>query len=127
MATVKPNTNVFVGVTLTADAADTVSDPVVLNDGYGAGGAVKITNSATAPTAGARVQPQIKQDAEWYNFGGAFVAGLDNFAAGPPEVGVYSFPLDFPIWVKNARLVAGSNTDQDVTITADITEVSAIT
>lgn len=120
MATVKPNTNVFVGVTLTADDSDTVSDPVVLNDGYGAGGAAKITNGATAPTVAAQVQPQIKQDTEWYDFGGALVAGLANN-------GVYPFPLDFPIWVKNARLVAGSNTDEDVTITADITEVSAIT
>lgn len=120
MATVKPNTNVWVSQTLTADAADTTSDEVVFDDGYGGGGAAKITNGATAPTLAAEVQPQIKQDSEWYDFGGAFVAGLDNN-------GVYSFPLDFPIWVKNARLVAGSNTDEDVTITADITEVSKIT
>lgn len=118
-ATLKTNTAVWASQTLTADAADTTSSEIDFTDGYSGGGGIKITNGATPPTAAAQCQVQFEQNTEWYDLFGPFVAGLD-------ANGVYSWPLDIPIWARKVRLVAGSNTDEDVTIDADITEVEDI-
>jgi hypothetical protein len=120
MPTTKPAAVIWDSQTLTAGAADTTSAVQMLPDGYGAGIGIKITNGATGPTVAAQCQVQVSQDnSEWYDFGGPLVAGTANSE-------VYSWVVDIPMTYKYVRLVAGSNTIEDVTIDADICEVTAI-
>lgn len=120
MASTKSVTAIWSGTTLTAGAADTTATAVVLDDGYGAGLCVKITNGGTAPTIPAQVQIQVSQDnSEWYNYGGAMVGNTTNS-------GIESWSVDIPIGFEYLRLVGGSNTGQNVTVDADISEVTAL-
>lgn len=121
MATTKANTAIWNGQTLTAGAGDTTSSAVNLEDGYGAALHVKLTNGATGPTVAAEVQIEVSADnSEWYAFGGPLIGNTDN--NGVSEWG----GIEIPIGVEHLRLVAGSNTGQDVTVDADISEVTAV-
>lgn len=121
MASTKTTTVIFNGVTLTAGNADTSSNAVDLTDGYGASINVKLVNGATGPTLPAQVQIQVSADGtNYYNFCGPLVGGVAN-------AGSYTWGgVDIPIGVKYIKLVAGSNTDQNVTVTADIAEVVSV-
>lgn len=121
MATTKACTAIWSSQTLTKDAGDTTSSAVNLTDGYGATLNIKLTNGATGPTIAAQVQIQTSEDnAEWYDAGGALKGGVANN-------GVYDWGMiDIPIGTQHLRLVAGSNTDEDVVVDADISEVTAV-
>lgn len=121
MATTKNTTTIWDGETLTADDSDTTSSAVDLTDGYGATLNIKLTNGATGPTDAAEVQIRVSEDdSEYYDFGGPVVGNTDNN-------GVVSWGgIAIPMGVQYLKLVAGSNTDEDVTVDADISEVTAI-
>lgn len=121
MATTKANTAIYDGVTLTAGAASNTSSVVALDDGYGAALHVKLTNGATGPTIPAQCQIQVSADnSVFYDYGRPLVGSVTANA-------VTSWGgIVIPIGVEFLRLVAGSNTDQNVTIDADISEVTAV-
>jgi len=121
MALTKAVTAIWSGQTLTAGAGDTTSSAVTVDDSYENGLSVKLTNGATGPTIAAQVQIEVSQDnTEWYEFGGPMVGGTVNS-------GVSSWGgIVIAIGVEYVRLVAGSNTAQDVTVEADITEVTGL-
>ena len=120
MATLKTPTTIFYNVTLTHDAADTTSSVVDLQDGYNSGVLVKITNAATGPTVAAQFIVYISADnSNWYSLVGAFVASLGNSV-------VSQWAINIPIWAKYLKIVAGSNTGQNVTIRAELVEVADI-
>jgi hypothetical protein len=122
MASTKARTSIWSSQTLTAGAGNTTSSYVDINTGYGAQVNVVLTNGATGPTVAAQVQIQVTNDTGHTivtNFGGALQGGVANS-------GVYYFSVDLPIGVCSVRLVAGSNTAQNVTVDADISNVTAI-
>lgn len=121
MATTKAVTAIWSGTTLTASAGDTTSSAVNLTDGYGATLNIKITNGATGPTVAAQVQIQFSEDnSEYYNHGGPLVAGTGN-----SEVTSWA-GIVVPLSTQYVRLVAGSNTGQNVTVDSDLSETTAI-
>lgn len=120
MASTKARTSIWATQTLTAGAGDTTSSAVNLVDGYGAQVNMKLTNGATGPTVAAQVQIQVSaDDTTYWNFGGPLVGSTANS-------GVVSWSATIPIGVMYLKLVAGSNTGQNVTVDADIAEVTAL-
>ena len=121
MASTKVFTAIWNGQSLTAAAGDTTSGVQTLDDGYGAALHIKLTNGGTGPTIAAQVQIQVSGDnAEYYDFGPPLLGGV-------AIAGVYDWGgIEIPIGVEYLRLVAGSNTGQDVVVDADISEVSAV-
>jgi hypothetical protein len=121
MATTKEVTVLFNTETLTAGAGDETSALATLDDGYGAALNVKITNGVAGPTLPAQVQIEVSSDnVEWYEFGSPVVGSVENDA-------VESWGgIAIPVGVEYLRLLAGSNTGQDVVIEVDISEVTAI-
>lgn len=121
----KTRTSIWSAQTLTAGAGNTTSSVLDTSQGYGAQVNIKITNGATGPTVPAQVQVQVANDYNagsptlWVNHGGPLVAGVAN-----SEVGYWSVPI--PPGVAAVRLVAGSNTGQNVTIDADISAIVAV-
>jgi len=121
MAATKAVTAIWSNQTLTKDAGDTTSSVVTLDDGYGAALHIKLTNGATGPTVAAQVQIEVSADnSEWYEVGSALVGKTGNNAV----ISWGDIPIS--IGVEYLRLVAGSNTDQDVVVDADISEVTAV-
>lgn len=121
MASTKAVTAIWSGTTLTAGAGDTTSSAVTLDDGYGAALHIKLTNGGTGPTIAAEVVIEVSADnSEWYHFSAPLKGSTGNSA-------VLSWGgIDIPIGVEYLRLKAGSNTGQDVTVDADISEVTAV-
>jgi len=125
MAATKARTSIWSSQTLTAGAGDTSGSWIDLSAGYGALVDIKLTNGATGPTVAAQVQVQVAADYNagaptlTTNFGGALVGLTSNN-------GVAQFSVEIPLGVAAARLVAGSNTGQNVTVDADISNVTAI-
>lgn len=122
MPATKVRTSIWSAQTLTAGASDTVSSGVNLSAGYGAQVDIRLTNGASGPTVAAQVQVQVACDAAgtlWVDYGGPLQGGVAND-------GVYSWSVEIPIGVEAVRLVAGSNTVQDVTIGADISNVTGL-
>lgn len=121
MATTKVVAAIWSGQTLTASSADTTSSAEVIDAGYGAALHIKLTNGATGPTVAAQVQIETSADnTEWYELGGPLIGNTDNN-------GISSWG-DIPIGVgtEYVRLVAGTNTGQNVTVDADISNVTAV-
>ena len=125
MASTKSRTSLWSSQTLTAGSGDTTSSVIDLSSGYGAQVDITLTNGGTGPTVAAQCQVWVAND---YNagsptlftkFGGALQGGTTNS-------GVYYFSVELPLAVAAMKLVAGSNTGQDVTINADISNVTAI-
>ena len=122
MAASKSRTSIWAAQTLTAGAGNTTSSAVDLSTGYGAQVNIQLTNGATGPTVAAQVQIQVANDVAgtlFTNFGGPLVGSTANSA-------VVSWSVDLPIGVNRVRLVAGSNTGQNVTVDSDISNVTAI-
>ena len=121
MASTKVVTAIWNSLTLTAGAGDTTSTAITLDDGFGAVLHIKLTNGATGPTIAAQVQIEVSGDnSEWYKFGGPLLSNTDNN-------GIESWGgIDLPIGIEYVRLVAGSNTGQNVIADADISEVTAL-
>ena len=119
--TTKTRTSIWSSQTLTAGAGDTTSSAVDLQDGYSAALNIKLTNGGTGPTVPGQVLIQVSNDnSAWFDFGAALVGNSTNSAV------VAWGGIDIPIGVKYLRLVAGSNTGQNITVDADISEVTAI-
>ena len=122
MAATKARTSIWSAQTLTAGAANTTSSAVDLSAGYGAQVDIQLTNGATGPTVPAQVQVQVATDTGgtlFVNFGGPLVGSTGNGA-------VSSWSVQLPVGVNRLRLVAGSNTVQNVTVDADVSNVTAI-
>lgn len=120
MGTTKARTSIWSSQVLTAGGGDTTSAAVDLTDGYGGVLSVRLANGATGPTDPARVQVEVSHDnTAWYDYGSPLVGGTDND-------GIYEWCVPLDIGVQYLRLVAGSNTEQDVTVDAEVTEVTAI-
>lgn len=122
MAATKARTSIWAAVTLTAGAANTTSAAVDLSAGYGAEVDIQLTNGATGPTIAAQVQIQVAADVAgtlFVNFGGPLVGSTTNSA-------VTSWSVEIPFPVNRLRLVAGSNTGQNVVVDADISNITAI-
>ena len=120
MASTKVVTAIWSTITLTAGAGDTASADIDLQDGYGGTLHVKLTNGGTGPTVAAEVQVQMSgDDTEYYGYGGPLTGNTDSS-------GVSSWTIPVPIGTQYLRLVAGSNTGQDVVVDADVTEVTAL-
>jgi len=120
MATTKVNTVIWNDLALVAGAGDQTSTTQDLTDGYGGTLLMKITNGATGPTVAAQVGVWYSGDGtNWYQRSGGYVATLGNNV-------VTSWVVDVPIGVAYLKLVAGSNTVQNVTIRAELTEVTAV-
>ena len=121
MASTKTATAIADGVTMTAGAGDVTHTAVNLDDGYGAALHVKLTNGGTGPTVAARVQVEVSADnSEWYDLGHPLIGNTDN--SGVASWGGIAIPMG----VEHLRLVSGSNTSQNVTLDADISEVTAL-
>src|SRR5262249_1795576 len=108
--------------TAPAGAADTVSAWVDINTGYGAQVNFQLTNGGTGPTVAAQVQVEFANDTAHtlpVKFGGPLVGTTTNSA-------VSSWSVELPIGVCSVRLRAGSNTVQNVTVDADISNVTGI-
>ena len=120
MATLKDPTVLFNNVTLVAGASDVSSSSINISDSYNVGVLVKITNGATGPTIAAQFIIYISSDdSNWYALIGTFVANLGN------NIVTY-WCINIPIWAKYIKIVAGSNTIQNVTIRAELIEVADI-
>lgn len=122
MASTKARTSIWSATTLTAGAADTTSSIIDINTGYGAQVNIKLTNGATGPTVAAQVQVRVYNDTGHtlvVDFGGPLVGSTSNN-------GVTSWSVDLPIGVCSVVLVAGSNTAQNVTVDADISNVTGL-
>jgi 3',5'-cyclic AMP phosphodiesterase CpdA len=121
MASTKAATDLASSVTVTKDQAEKAQTYAInLVDGYGANIGGKITNGATGPTVGCTVWCETSPDnSQWYERGGPIRCKLGN------NIVTY-FQIDLPPPIMYARLAVGGNTDQDVTLDADATEVTAI-
>lgn len=118
--TTKVRTSIWSGQTLTASAANIVSSTVTLTTGYGAQLSIRLTNGATGPTVAAQVQITVANDSGMtlpVSFGGALVGLTSNS-------GVQSWSIQLPIGAAAVSLTAGSNTGQNVTVDADISQVT---
>ena len=122
MAATKVRTSIWSAQTLTAGAGNTTSSAVDLSAGYGAQVDIQLTNGGTGPTIAAQVQIQVANDTGgtlWTNYGGPLVGSVTASA-------VTSWSIQLPIGVARVRLVASSNTVQNVTVDADISNVTGI-
>jgi hypothetical protein len=121
MAATKTTTSIWSGATLAAAAGDTTSSVVALTTSYGAALNISLTNGATGPTVPAQVLIQVSNDnANWYDFGGALAASVAGGA-----VTAWG-GIEIPFGAQYLRLVAGSNTGQAVTVSADISLVTGV-
>jgi hypothetical protein len=120
MASTKVVTTIHNNTTLTTGAGTNTSSVVTLDDGYGAGLHIQITNVNTQTTAG---QSQIQVSADntiWYDFGRPLVASLVNGA-------VTSWGgIEIPIGVEYLRLLTGSNVGASIYVNAQLSEVTAV-
>ncbi len=122
MATTKAFTAIFNGETFTAGSTHADSSVITLDDGYGASLHVKITNGATGPTIPLSLQILVSGDnSEYYDLGGPLQSEDDNN-------GEYSWGgIDIPIGIEYLKITPlTTNTGQDVTVDADISEVTAV-
>lgn len=121
MASTKVFTAIWNSQTLTAGAGSITGSVQTLDDGYGATLHIKLTNGATGPTVPAQVLIQVGGDnVEWYDFGPVLKGDTANSA-------IRSWGgIEIPFGVEYLRLIAGSNTGQDVIVDADISEVTAL-
>lgn len=125
MAITKSRTSIWSAQTLTAGAGNTSSSWIDLSSVYSALVDIVLTNGATGPTVAAQVQIQVAAD---YNAGSpTLITQLGGPLVGlTSNNGVAYFPIEIPAGAAALRLVAGSNTAQNVTVDADISKVTAI-
>ena len=125
MASTKARTAIESALTLTAGAGDDTGTWVDLSDGYGATLSIQVTNGATGPTVPAQVQIQVANN---YNAGSPtlIVAFGEPLIAKTGNAAVSEWHIEIPIGTEALRLVSGSNTGQNVTLDADISEITAI-
>lgn len=121
MALTKATAVIWNNTTLTAGAADTTSTAQDVTAAYDCALDIKLTNGGTGPTVAAQVQIQHSPDnSNWYNLGGALKGSTTSSA-------VTSWAL-IPLGpnARYVRLVAGSNTGQNVTVRAEISKLTGV-
>lgn len=122
MAATKSRTSLHSSTTLTAGAGNTTSSSVDLSTAYGAVVDISLVNGATGPTVAAQVQVQVAADSggtNWVSFGGALVGSTTNSATS-------SWCVEIPPGVAAVRTVSGSNTGQNVSLSVDVSSITAI-
>ena len=122
MALTKSNTAIWSSETFTAGSTHADSSVITVDDAYECALHIKITNGATGPTVALGLKVQVSADnSTFYDFGGPLIAGTDNN-------GAYSWGgIVLPIGVEYVKIVPyQDNTGQNVTVDADITEVTAV-
>lgn len=121
MASTKIVSAIWNAQILVSGTVNVTGSVMTLDDGYGASLHVKFTNGATGPTVPAQVQIQVSADnVEWYDFGPVLKGDTANNA-------IRSWGgIEIPLGVEYLRLIAGSNTNQNVTVDSDISEVTAL-
>lgn len=122
MASTKAVTAIFNSETFTAGSTHADSSVVTLDDGYGAALHVKITNGGTGPTVALTLQIWVSADnSEWYKFGGVLSGSIANS-------GIVSWGgIEIPAGVEFLKIAPETNnTGQNVTVDADISEITAI-
>jgi hypothetical protein len=121
MAVTQSSAAIWSSQTLTAGGGNTTSSAVAVGAYYFASLDFSLTNGGTGPTVAAQVQIQVSNDGtNFYNFGGAFVGSTAASAV------VQWGGIQLPLGISHVRLVAGSNTGQNVTVNADIGYISAV-
>ena len=125
MAITKSRTSIWFSQTLTAGDSDTSSLWRDLSSSYDTTVNIKITNGSTGPTDPAQVQVMVVN-----YFDGDNPASPRTeyavFEAGTDSNEEYDWVVHLPAPIQAFKLVAGSNTGQDVTIDADYCEVTAL-
>lgn len=125
MAATKVRTSIWAAQVLTASAGPTTSSWVDLSGGYGAVVNFRLTNGGTGPTIPAQVQVQVANN---WNAGAPSLA----MAFGGPMVGdinnsfARDFSVELPPSVAAVRLIAGQNTGANVTVDADVSNITAL-
>lgn len=122
MASTKAVTAIWSGETFTAGSTHADSSVITLDDGYGAALHIKVTNGATGPTVALSLKVQVSADnSEWYDLIGPLQSQLGNAV-------VTSWGgIEIPIGVEYLKIVpVTNNTNQNVTVDADISEVTAL-
>ena len=105
------------GTTLTASAADTVSDVIVLG-GCGADLSISLQNGATGPTLEAQVIVKVSHNGtRYFAYTGALKGSRVNNDLA-------DFPTRIPQGYSYLKLYAGSNTGQDVDVYAHLQEIN---
>ncbi len=121
MATTKTATTLVANQVLTAGDTDFTSNNGDLTTGYGADISVRITNGATGPTVAARVQIYTCPDGStWFYFGAPLVGSTGN-----SEVASWG-SIVIPASTRYVRVVAGSNTDEDVTLHVMLSQITGV-
>lgn len=120
MATTKVVQVLDNNITLTAGAANHTSGVATLTTGYGATLFLKNTNGATGPTVAAQSQVWVSPDnSGFYKLGGPIGWALGNNT-------VSSLTVNIPTWVQYCEVISGSNTGQDTTFRAELSQGTAI-
>ena len=125
MAATKIRTSIWATQTLTASAGNTTSSWIDLSGGYGAHVNFRLNTGSTGPTVPAQVQVKVANN--WnagsptlaMNFGGPCVGDINNTFTR-------DFSVEIPPGVEAVRLIAGSNTGQNVTVNADISNITTL-
>lgn len=117
--TTKTRAAIWTTTTLTAAAGNTTSSAVDMTTSERGGLQIKLTNGATGPTVAAQVQIEVSDDnTNWFTYGPPLVGSTANN-------GVRSWgEIEIPVDIMYFRLVAGSNTGQDVTVNASVAKVT---
>lgn len=124
MALTKARSSIWAGQTLTAGAANTESAWQDLSGAYAATLSIELTNGATGPTVAAQVRLDVAND---YNAGSpSLIVELTTLKGSTANNGVYEWHVELPMGTSAVRLVAGSNTGQNVTVNADVSKVTAL-
>lgn len=125
MPVAKNRTALWSGQTLTAGAGDTNSPWIDLTGAYAAVVDMILTNGAAGPTVPAQIQVQIAAD---YNGGSpSQVTKLGGPCMGTSTNNdIQHFVVELPAAAAAVRLVAGSNTGQNVTVDADLSRITAL-
>lgn len=124
MAITKEQTSLWSGHTLAAGTPDDTTPWQSITGAYGATVNVIIINGATGPTDPAEVVVEVAND---YNSGSPNQPTIQaTYKAGNTSSESYEYVIEIPAPLQAFRLIAGRNTDQDVTIDADYSEITSL-
>jgi hypothetical protein len=121
MALTKARTSLYSAQTLTASTADTTSSAVNMSAAYAGLLNITLTNGATGPTIPAQARVQVACDTS-----GTLWADLCTLVGSTANSAVSYFSVELPSAAQAFRIIAGSNTAQNVTLNADYSLVTSL-